>query len=42
VDTFEAEEEIDLAAVKKENAGLEKELIAVRTKMDRYLKELGL
>jgi len=42
VDTFEEEEEIDLAAVKKEIAGLEKELVAVRAKMDRYLKELGL
>lgn len=42
VDTFEEEAEIDLAAVKKEIAGLEKELAAVRTKMDRYLKELGL
>jgi len=42
VDTFEEEEEIDLAAVKKEIAGLEKELVAVRSKMERYLKELGL
>jgi type I restriction enzyme M protein len=42
VDTFEEEEEIDLAAVKKEIAGLEKELVVVRAKMDRYLKELGL
>ena len=42
VDTFEEEEEIDLAAVKKEIAGLEKELVTVRSKMDRYLKELGL
>lgn len=42
VDTFEEEEEIDLVAVKKEIAGLEKELAAVRAKMDAYLKELGL
>ncbi|MEI6787704.1 MAG: type I restriction-modification system subunit M [bacterium] len=42
VDTFEEEEEIDLAAVKKEIAGLEKELVTVRAKMDGYLKELGL
>jgi type I restriction enzyme M protein len=42
VDTFEEEAEIDLGAVKKEIAGLEKELTAVRAKMDGYLKELGL
>ncbi len=42
VDTFEEEEEIDLDAVKKEIAGLEKELVDVRKKMDGYLKELGL
>ncbi len=42
VDTFEEEAEIDLGAVKKEIAGLEKELVAVRSKMDGYLKELGL
>ena len=42
VDTFEEEVDIDLVAVKKEIAGLEKELAAVRAKMDAYLKELGL
>lgn len=42
VDTFEEEAEIDLVAVKKEIAGLEKELAAVRAKMDSYLKELDL
>lgn len=42
VDTFEEEEEIDLGAVKNEIAGLEKELVEVRKKMDGYLKELGL
>ncbi len=41
VDTFEEEAEIDLGAVKKEIAGLQKELIAMRAKMDGYLKELG-
>ncbi len=42
VDTFEEEAEIDLVAAKKEIAELEKELAAVRAKMDAYLKELGL
>jgi len=42
VDTFEEEEEIDLVTVKKEIAGLEKELAVVRAKMNAYLKELGL
>lgn len=42
VDTFEAEPEINLKAVKKEIAGLEKQLAAVRARMDGYLKELGL
>ena len=41
VDTFEEEAEIDLKAVKKEITTLEKELTAVRAKMDDYLKELG-
>jgi len=41
VDTFEEEEEIDVAAVEKEIEQLEKELAEVRTKMKRYLKELG-
>ena len=36
------EAEIDLKAVKKEISGLEKQLVAVRAKMDGYLKELGL
>ena len=40
--TFEEEAEIDLKAVKKEIAGLEKQLVTVRAKMDGYLKELGL
>jgi type I restriction enzyme M protein len=42
VDTFEEEAEIDLGAVKQEIASLESQLTAVRTKMDEYLKELGL
>ena len=41
VDTFEEEEEIDLAAVKAEIADLELQLSAVQDKMSAYLKELG-
>jgi type I restriction enzyme M protein len=42
VDTFEEEAEIDLEGVKKEIARLETELTGVRSKMEGYLKELGL
>jgi len=42
VDTFEEEAEIDLKEVKKEIKELESQLAGVRTKMDGYLKELGL
>ena len=42
VDTFEAEEEIDVAAVQKDIQLIEAELAAVRAKMAGYLKELGL
>ena len=42
VDTFEEEEDVDIAAVQKEIVGLEAELAAVRVEMDGYLKELGL
>jgi len=42
VDTYEEEARIDLKAVKKEIAALEKQLVTVRAKMDGYLKELGL
>jgi type I restriction enzyme M protein len=42
VDTFEEEEEIDIAAVQAEIVGLEDELKSVRTKMDEYLRELDL
>jgi len=42
VDTFEEEAEIDLEGVKKDIARLETELTGVRSKMEGYLKELGL
>lgn len=42
VDTFEEEEEIDIAAVQKEIDGLEAELVETRKEMGQYLKELGL
>jgi len=42
VDTFEEEEEIDIAAVQKEIEGIEKELVEVRGEMAKVLKELGL
>jgi len=42
VDTFEEEPEVDIAAVQKEITNLEKELTDVQTKMDIYLRELGL
>lgn len=41
VDTFEEEEEIDIKALQSEINQLKNELVNVRTKMDRYLKELG-
>lgn len=41
VDTFEPEEEIDVAAVQKDIDRIEAELVAVRKKMKGYLKELG-
>lgn len=41
VDTFEEEEEIDVAAVEQEIERLEGELVEVRQKMKQYLKELG-
>ena len=40
VDTFEEEEEIDIAAVQKEIDQLETELKDVRAKMQKYLKEV--
>ena len=41
VDTFEEEEEIDVAAVEREIEKLEGELAEVRVRMKQYLKELG-
>jgi type I restriction enzyme M protein len=41
VDTFEEEEEIDVAAVEREIETLEAELVQVRARMKEYLKELG-
>ncbi len=41
VDTFEPEEEIDIAAVQQDIVRIEAELAAVRAKMASYLKELG-
>ncbi|MGO6710519.1 type I restriction-modification system subunit M [Rhizobium leguminosarum bv. viciae 248] len=41
VDTFEAEEEIDVAAVQKDINRIETELAEVRAKMASYLRELG-
>lgn len=41
VDTFEPENEIDVAAVQKDIVRIEAELVEVRTKMAGYLKELG-
>ena len=41
VDTFEPEEEIDVAAVQKDIVRIEAELTEVRSKMAGYLKELG-
>ena len=41
VDTFEPEEEIDIAAVQAEINSIEAELIDVRKRMAAYLKELN-
>lgn len=41
VDTFEAEEEIDVAALQQHINQIEAELVEVRAKMAGYLKELG-
>ncbi len=42
VDTFEEEEEIDIAAVQQEIEGLEADLSEVQVKMIEYLKELNI
>ena len=41
VDTFEPEEEVNVAAVQKDIARIESELAEVRAKMAGYLRELG-
>ena len=41
IDTFEAEEEIDIKAVQLEIDTLERELTGIKAKMKSYLKELG-
>lgn len=41
VDTFEAEEEIDLESVRAEREGLKTELAELESQMNNYLKELG-
>ena len=41
VDTFEPEEEIDVAALQKQINSIETELAEVRGRMAGYLKELG-
>ena len=41
VDTFEAEEEIDVAIVQAEIVQIEDELTDIRAQMQAYLKELG-
>jgi len=41
VDTFEEEEEIDIAAVQKEINEIESELTATRCEMKKHLRELG-
>ena len=41
VDTFEEEEEVDLAKVKTDIAKAEEELAEVQEKMKKYLEELG-
>ena len=41
VDTFEPEEEIDIAEVQREIDKIEAELVEVRSKMRGYLRELG-
>jgi type I restriction enzyme M protein len=42
VDTFEAEAEIDVASVQKEIVSIEAELMDVRQRMAKHLKELGI
>ncbi|CAN5906695.1 type I restriction-modification system subunit M [soil metagenome] len=42
VDTFEAEEKIDIKKVQKEIDGLENDLVKIKGEIKMYLKELGL
>ena len=42
VDTFEEEELVDINEVKRNIAGIEKELAKVQSQMAKYMKELGL
>ena len=42
VDTFEAEPEVDIVATQKRILELESELAKTQSKMQEYLKELGL
>lgn len=42
VDTFEEEELVDIDEVKRNIAGIEKELAKVQSQMSKYMKELGL
>ncbi|NCB82870.1 MAG: type I restriction endonuclease subunit M, partial [Bacilli bacterium] len=42
VDTFEEEVKVDIEATKKNIESIEQELLHVKTKMDSFLKELGL
>ena len=41
IDTYDEEEEIDIAELQKEIQQLEKELVNIRSQMDIHLKELG-
>jgi type I restriction enzyme M protein len=41
VDTFEPEEEIDIAGVQQEIEQIEAELAETQKKMNNYLKEFG-
>ena len=41
VDTFEPEEEVDIAALQREISTIETQLVDVRARMAGYLKELG-
>ena len=42
VDTFEEEVKVDIEATKKNIESIEQELLHIKTKMDSFLKELGL